>query len=322
MSKEKDSNQSNGVQPWWVQTLNVILAIVAFGIAIVFGLLEGLRGNGVTLPVFVLLVAGLALLHWVLISRQRDNFQRLSNGLRLQVKDGLGTLQDRASKLLDSKVEVQHSREELLDAIAEVYEEVAAKAKAAKAASVADYQSEIIKLFGASSVQPRPGEGQTGASIERTPFERFNEARDQAEQQSVLFHRYVRLFDEKNFLGRSKEIRVAYLHWLEDQISLLTRSNLHTLFNARRAPRWKAIRSSITSGTTFIDILGDGESGFVIKGGNFALAQRRNSDRYINSGSAGRKAILSRFSQRNVADLEEHLDEMKTLHNDYIETES
>ena len=62
----------------------------------------------------------------------------------------------------------------------------------------------------------------------------------------------------------------------------------------------------------FIDILGDGESGFLIRGDQFAKAQKRNSHDYIGK-TAGRIPILNIFRQQNVDELKAHLAEMKTL---------
>jgi len=314
VSSSKSDSFSKGHSretPLWLRALYAIVSLCCLGLALVYGVVAFKSGANPTTPLFIVLIIGLALIHWILVLRQRDDFKKLRAGLNNDVARGLEGVERHATDLLASKVDVLAKRTDVLEAIAEVYEMAANRARENK--ECGDGKPETIILFGASSIQPRAGEPINSSETEETPSERLDKARTKAERENVRFDRYVRLFDDKNFLGRSPEIRNAYLVWLGGQISLLTRSPLHTLYNARRAPRWKAIRSSVASETSFVDILGDGESGFVIRGDQFAKSQRRNSREYINDTTGGREPILGIFRQQNVDDLKKHFEEMSQL---------
>lgn len=311
-SNENNTREPRKEFPIWLRAIYALLALLALGIALIYGVVALQNGANPAMPLFIMLLVGIALLHWILITRQRDDFKRLRATLNADVAKGLRSVESRATNLLASKVDVLAKRSEVLETMAEVYNNAAERVKKKKTEGLVG-KPETIILFGASSIQPRVDEPINSSETEETPSEKLEKARAKAETQGVRFDRYVRLFDDKNFLGRSPGIRDAYLIWLEGQISLLTRSPLHVLYNARRAPRWKAIRSSVASDTTFVDILGDGESGFAIRGEQFAKSQKRNSKDYINDTTGGRKPIIAIYRQQTVDQLKTHLEEMKQL---------
>jgi hypothetical protein len=272
-------------------------------------------GNSPAIWIYVVFGVGLGFVLLRLAAIQSENFSRLRADLKQDVSAGLASLQLEAGKLLSSKVEVKNGRDDLLDAISAVFSDAAVRSEALPSASKG-YAPEVILLFGASSIQPKASDADSSGHPEglQTPYDRFVLARQRAETEGIRFHRYVRLFDDKNFLGRSPEIREAYLIWLKEQIALMKRSPLYVLINARRAPRWKAIRSSIISNSSFIDILGDGESGFIVHGADFSSTQRANAQKYIDSTNGGRTAVIDRFSQDyGLGNLEGHLAEMTQL---------
>ena len=288
------------------------VGLMLFGLFLAITLLafaEYNAGNSPAIWIYVVFGVGLGFVLLRLAAIQSENFSRLRTDLKQDVSTGLAELQLEAAKLLSSKVEVKNGRDDLLDAISAVFSEALPSASKG-------YALEVILLFGASSIQPKASDADSSGHPEglQTPYDRFVLARQRAETEGIRFHRYVRLFDDKNFLGRSPEIREAYLIWLKEQIALMKRSPLYVLINARRAPRWKAIRSSIISNSSFIDVLGDGESGFIVHGADFSSTQRANAQKYIDSTNGGRTAVIDRFSQDyGLGNLEGHLAEMTQL---------
>lgn len=293
-----------------VLLISTILLFVALLVAIaVLAYAELENGQSPAIILYVLLSVAIGAIAIRLAAVQHSNFRLLREGLRDDLSESLEGIKLDMSKLLSSRVEVKDSRDALLESVSDLYSDAANAAKGARAGQV------IVVLFGASSVQPKASETTRGAEGDatQTPYDRFMFARKQAEDAGVIFQRYVRLFDDKNFMGRSPEIRDGYLVWLQEQIDLMKRSPLYQLTNARRAPRWKAIRSSIITDSFFIDVLGDGESGFVMKGRDFCRSQQRNAEAYINSTEGGRSPILDKFDKFSVGRLEEHLKEMREL---------
>jgi hypothetical protein len=300
------SNPSAGIP----RGLTVAITLLAMlGIVILLSVAE-LRSGGN--PSILLYVAFLFIGTFVFVLQSFFISSELK-AHKAQVKEAIDSGAERINgemtELLSIRVTPMDSREALLSTISGVFE------RAAERAREKNKRPEVIVLFGASNIQ-QSGLAAVGEAVDEmtsSGFEKFVAARSMAENEGIQFHRYVRLFDDKSFPNRSPEIRRGYLLWLEEQVRLMKRSPLYVLVNARRAPRWKAIRSSIISETDFVDILGDGESGVLIAGQTFAATQRRNATRFINSVAGGREPVLDRYEQSTLPDLQRHIDEMLEL---------
>ena len=86
----------------------------------------------------------------------------------------------------------------------------------------------------------------------------------------VDIKRYIHLFTPDYFKGRSQEIRSEYLNWLETQANNLEACSSYILVDAKRAADWGSTKSSIITTKGFIDVIGRGEGGILVKGEDIA----------------------------------------------------
>lgn len=306
---------------YWIEILFWLLLFTSLILSSLWAFVLVGRGQEIDIIFSIIILASFTTMMWRIGRAQSLNYENLRSSLRSDLKDGLELFKSDTTKLLDSKVDVKPNKDLLIEAIGDLYNNAAMRTTEGKAAADISHGRELIIMFGASDVQPKSSStDERSDDGSETPFDKYTKGRNAAEAADVIFHRYVRLFDDKNFRGRSFEIRRAYLVWLKEQISTIERYKSYVLMNARRAPRWKAIRSNIIAYDTYIDILGDGEAGFVIKGRAFAQAQIRNSNNYIRKASGSNDPILNTYDYTSVGKLKIHLEEMTILQNE-IENE-
>lgn len=292
---------------YWLQFFVIILFVLIAVGAMFWSFWLFYDGKDPTLILFLVLLCSFTFLLWKMTTVQNSNYNKLKQSIALIVNGGINAYSTVVEGLLASKVEVINSKEDLIGKIGKLYEEAAKLRK-----ECPEIQQRIV-LFGASDIQPMPSEESDDSDEEETSFDLHRRGRLAAEEQGVVFERFIRFFDETSFLGRSRDIQENYVVWLDDQVSAMRRYSGYILCDAKRAPRWKAIRSSIISSNSFIDILGDGDAGFVIHGEEFANSQRRKARDYINLAKGSTNPILGRYELQNVDKLIEHIDKMRVL---------
>lgn len=290
----------------------LVTSVTVFGIYLTHVYTQQQSGLYVTpLIIFCMITLGALLL---MFESQRKRFRDFTKAMKELSDDQVSKVNQRVSALLSSQIFPLHGRGQIVEEIAAALERSAERSKL-QINTESNSAREVVMFFGAATVLPKGSDMSMLSSndVESSPFEKYIKANALANDSQVIVERYIRLFDSTNFGGRSSEVRQGYIEWIEAQISNLKKSHNYTIKNARRAPRWKAIRSSFISGDTFIDILGDGESGFSVTGKSFADQQRANAKRYI-ANSFNREPYISTYNFNNVADLEQHLGEMRDIH--------
>ncbi len=67
---------------------------------------------------------------------------------------------------------------------------------------------------------------------------------DVLERGDIRIDRYLRFFQASNLLTRSPRYQDDYLKWLEKQKIIIENNPSYTLYDSRRAPRWKSQRTT------------------------------------------------------------------------------
>lgn len=89
--------------------------------------------------------------------------------------------------------------------------------------------------------------------------------------------RYISLLEPSDYKRRGEQTRDAYIKWLEKQISLIERNPQYLLFDCPRAPSWGSSRSSIFTARALLDIVGNGQTGILIRGDQVAQDLKNSS---------------------------------------------
>jgi len=112
-----------------------------------------------------------------------------------------------------------------------------------------------------------------------SPVEEYNTRLMNLEGARVPVKRYVSLVKPADFKKRKPDTRRDYLRWFEKQIGLLKDNPKYTLIDCYRAQPWGGSRSSIITHKSFLDIVGEGDSGFLITGEEVARTLKDSSER-------------------------------------------
>jgi hypothetical protein len=115
--------------------------------------------------------------------------------------------------------------------------------------------------------------------------EHYNNRLRNLEGAKVPVTRYVALIKPEDFTSgrRRDETKKDYVPWLEKQIVLLKGNPKYELIDCQRAQSWGGSRSSIITHNAFLDIVGDGEAGFIVKDEEVARTLRRSSEKLFAS---------------------------------------
>ena len=179
-----------------------------------------------------------------------------------------------------------------------------------------------IHYFGAATITPTEDQIKDSDALEdyrMSPVERFRDVNNELHDCNVGIHRYLRFFDLPGFERRTTEVRALYIDWLENQIKLIKGNDRYYLVNARRAPRFLAIRNFVITHNSYIGILGKGDSGFQVNGEAFAEQQLAAALDYIRSS---RKSWPTIYSQSGgLEDLEVYLKDLKECHEEALKDE-
>lgn len=180
----------------------------------------------------------------------------------------------------------------------------------------------LVHYFGTANVSPSGDRKAVAAASSENalmPDDRYANAIRLLQENGIAIKRYVRLFEDPSFKRRQPLIREKYLKWIKGQVDLINGNANYVLIDARRAPRFQALRNFVITPDTYIDILGDGDHGYRIKGQSFASDQLGSALSYLIEGDASLRKEY-RQSNRN-STLQDHLNQLEALHKERLAEE-
>jgi hypothetical protein len=161
-----------------------------------------------------------------------------------------------------------NSREEVLQAANEMLLETIQESK----------EHRFVYFIGAASLSTPRASG--SSSDDRISLvEQYNNRLRNLEGGKVPVTRYIAMIKPADFPSRREETQKEYVTWLGKQLTLLKGNPKYELIDCPRAQPWGGSRSSIITYKAFLDIVGEGDSGFVVKDEEVARALRKSSER-------------------------------------------
>jgi hypothetical protein len=118
-----------------------------------------------------------------------------------------------------------------------------------------------------------------------SPVEEYKSRLLNLEGAKVPVTRYIYLIKPSEFQQRKAETRKEYLKWLDRQITLLKDNSKYVLKDCFRSQPWGGSRSSIITHKAFLDIVGGGQAGFLIKGEEVARTLKESSEKLFESAN-------------------------------------
>jgi hypothetical protein len=110
-----------------------------------------------------------------------------------------------------------------------------------------------------------------------TPLAGYRTAMARLGSETIQVVRYISLLEPMDFKRRGVETRAEYIKWLEKQVQLVERNPHYLLLNCPRAPSWGSSRSSIFTARALLDIVGNGQTGILIRGDQVAKDLKNSS---------------------------------------------
>ena len=173
-------------------------------------------------------------------------------------------------KNLEPSVEVLRSRENVMRAVGELLVAASAQTQETQTEHGTSRPSQrIVYYFGSANLSPPIAEIKASQRLEggdMTAVEIYQKGMEEVKRALVQVRQFIRLFDEENFPNRSFEFRRAHLAWLDAQLNLMKTSPNFALYDSRRAPRWNSSRTTLIVPGAYLDVIGDGDSGILIRG--------------------------------------------------------
>ena len=112
-----------------------------------------------------------------------------------------------------------------------------------------------------------------------SPVDEYNNKVMNLDVAKVSVIRYVDLMTkQEEFVGRRSETLNEYLEWLRKQIDRLKSNPNYTLIDCKRAQPWGGSRSSIITHEACLDIVGEGDAGFLVKDDEISRTIRQSSE--------------------------------------------
>jgi hypothetical protein len=190
------------------------------------------------------------------------------------------------------------TREEVLQAANEMLLETIQESK----------DRRFVYFIGAASLSvPRL---KSGEDDRMSLVEQYNNRLRNLEAAKVPVTRYVALIKTEDFIkGRRRaETKQEYISWLEKQIGLLKSNPKYELIDCQRAQPFGGSRSSIITHRAFLDIVGGGEAGFIVKDEEVARTLRRTSETLFSSTI---QHTFNSEAEQSLQQLESDLDQLR-----------
>jgi len=285
---------------WWRRpAVEVVLLTAAF----VFGHLVHLRLIGFEAYLWIPLAVALAIL---VASLVKDFMLEKSLDMSLvEIKAINNTTRDEILQVIEKELRPRiiplENREKVLRAATQALEEVLTDKT----------EDQNVIFIGAASLVTLPdvtGIDADGAS----PVHRYKQALLDLSVQNVRVTRYITLFREDEFSYKSDETKAKYPQWLAQQIDRLRGNSNYTLIDSPRAVPWGGSRSTIITKTAFLDIVGQGDSGFLIRDEELARILFENSDRLIRAANRDQTKYYGGGDQETVEELLKRLTTLRS----------
>lgn len=120
----------------------------------------------------------------------------------------------------------------------------------------------FIVYIGSGDLLKDPPHDEEGS----TPLTEYQSVIARVKNDAVEVTRYISLLDKSDYHKRIPATQAAYKKWLIKQISLLEVNPNYTFYDCPRAPKWGSSRSSIFTQRALLDVVGNGQSGVLIRG--------------------------------------------------------
>ncbi|HJP91774.1 MAG TPA: hypothetical protein VJ875_07445 [Pyrinomonadaceae bacterium] len=141
--------------------------------------------------------------------------------------------------------------------------------------------NKFIVYVGSGDLLKDPPETDEGNS----PLTDYQSALARLKNDGIAISRYISLLDKSDYQRRIPQTRAAYKRWILKQIALLDGNPQYTFYDTPRAPKWGSSRSSIFSYRALLDVIGNGQSGVLVRGDRVAQELLKGSkDLFENAG--------------------------------------
>ena len=117
-----------------------------------------------------------------------------------------------------------------------------------------------------------------------TPLSQYRTALARLASNAIHAVRYISLLEPSDYKRRGPGTRADYVKWIEKQITLVERNPHYFLYNCPRAPSWGSSRSSVFTVRALLDIVGNGESGILIRGEQVAQDLAKSTKDLLKRG--------------------------------------
>lgn len=141
--------------------------------------------------------------------------------------------------------------------------------------------AKFLIYIGSGDLQKDPPEARD--LEEDSPAMEYQSAVSQARNGHLNIERFISLMEPADFQHRQPPTKEAYCAWIQKQIDNLERNPNYTFWHTTRAPQWGSSRSSIFSAKALIDVVGNGNSGVLIRGEKISRALLDGSRRLFDS---------------------------------------
>ncbi|MCU1268546.1 MAG: hypothetical protein JWM21_4864 [Acidobacteria bacterium] len=233
---------------------------------------DSLNGNPLWIP-FIVAVAIL------LVALAKDVFFERNVSITLRqitstIEKGAEDLEGFLEENLEPRISSLESREQVRRAASKMFEDVIKD----------DKESRIVIFMGAASLgTPKDEEPKDLDEDKMSSIDEYNSKLTQMQNEGVTIKRYIALIKETDSPPeRRKQTEKEYVNWLTKQIEILSKNPKYTLIDCPRGQPWGGSRSSIITRKAFLDMVGDGDSGFLIKGERIAEVLQRSSSKLLD----------------------------------------
>jgi hypothetical protein len=141
----------------------------------------------------------------------------------------------------------------------------------------------LIFIGAASLSTEEDAKGEAGKDDTLTPAADFRNKLMALDVKKIPITRYVSLFSKEDLLQRRHPTRKNYLKWIEKQVGRLQGNPNYVVIDCPRAQPWGGSKSSIITHRAYMDIVGEGDSGLLIKDEEVARTIRERTEKFLEA---------------------------------------